>query len=520
MKKQVVSVWIPGDQLLLDHPALREAEKDYPREDIYVVLIESRERICQLPYQRKKIVLLLSAMRHYAERLRVRGYQVELLRSDSFISGLLDHVRRQQPVRLLTMAASEYDTRQLQQKRLAAELGVSVAVLPNSQFLIEFYNPIPRPQPGKRYVMEHFYHAMRRHYGILLDDNGEPTGGQWNYDKLNRQGLPAHLHVPAIPTFQPDAITRDVIGLVESMDHGVGSARDFDLAVTHEQAQHLLKTFIAERLTDFGPYEDAMSSQSSSLYHSQLSPYINIGLLDPLDAVQAAEVAYYQHRAPIQSVEGFVRQILGWREFMYWQYWQQMPGLRHANSWHGHRRMPQMFWDGLTDMKCVQHIARRVLDTGYSNHIERLMVICNFCLLSGIDPYEVSNWFLSCYVDAYDWVVLPNVVGMGMNSDDGYTATKPYIASANYINKMSDYCNGCRYSCKQRSGPDACPFNVLYWNFLIEHEQTLRSNPRMGPSVLGLRHLDLQERKEITEDARQFLSHLAYYPATDSVPGP
>lgn len=518
MEKQIISVWIPGDQLLLDHPALQAAEKDYPREDICVVLIESSERICQLPYQRKKLVLLLSAMRHYVERLRTSGYQVEFLRADSFVSGLLEHVRRLHPVRLLTMAASEYDTRQLQQKHLSRELGIPVEVLPNSQFLVEFYNPIPHPQPGKRYVMEHFYRAMRRHYGILLEGNGEPTGGQWNYDKLNREVLPPHPKLPPIPTFKPDPITQEVIGLVENLGHGVGNARDFDMAVTHEQAQQLLETFIAERLAEFGPYEDAMSLQSSTLYHSQLSPYVNIGLLDPLDMVQAAEVAYYQNKAPIQSVEGFVRQILGWREYMYWQYWQQMPGLRHANSWHGHRQMPQMFWNAQTDMKCIQHIARRVLDTGYSNHIERLMVICNFCLLAGIDPYEVSNWFLSCYVDAYDWVVVPNVVGMGMNSDEGHTATKPYISSANYINKMSNYCKGCRYSHKQRSGPDACPFNFLYWNFLTRNEQKLRSNPRLIQNVLSLRHISLQEREVLAEEAERFLSQLAYYPATEPAP--
>ncbi len=512
-EKKIVSVWVLGDQLLPRHAALEEAVERVGRENVRVVFVESIERIRQLPYQKKKLVLLLSAMRHYAERLREQGYTVDYVHADGFGEGLKQHVEREQSQALITMAASEYDTRQWQQEELEKELGVPVTIVHGSQFLVEQYNPIPNPQPGKRYVMENFYRAMRKHFGILLEGDGSPVGGQWNYDKLNRESLPEAFDAPEPPAFEPDAITREVMALIEESEHGVGSTSNFALPVTHEQAQTLFDAFITNRLAEFGPYEDAMSTRESGLYHSQASAYMNIGLLDPMDMIQAAEGAYRNGQVSINSVEGFVRQIMGWREYMYWQYWQQMPGLRTANGWHGTRKMPLMFWTGKTEMNCISHVAGRVLESGYNNHIERLMVVCNFCLLAGIIPAEVAEWFLACYFDAYDWVVLPNVVGMGMNSDGGYTATKPYIASANYINRMSDYCEGCRFSPRQRTGPGACPYNFLYWNFLIKNEEKLRANPRLGPNVLSLRHVKDGERAVIEQEAQTFLDELEYYSA-------
>ncbi len=509
--KEIISVWVLGDQLLLRHMGLEQAVEWVGRENVRVVFIESIERMRQLPYQKKKLVLLLSAMRHYAERLREQGYSVDYIHSDSFSEGLKQHVARQQSQSLITMAASEYDTRMWQQEELEQVVGVPVTIVRGSQFLVEQYNPIPHPQPGRRYVMENFYRDMRKHFGILLEGDGSPVGGQWNYDKLNREALPATFDAPEPPAFEPDAITREVIELIEGNEHGVGSVSDFALPITHEQVQAFFDDFIANRLANFGPYEDAMSTHESGLYHSQVSAYMNIGLLDPLEMIQAAEGAYRNGEASINSVEGFVRQVMGWREYMYWQYWQQMPGLRTANSWRGTRKMPLMFWNGQTNMNCISFVSRRVLETGYNNHIERLMVVCNFCLLAGIIPAEVAEWFLACYFDAYDWVVLPNVVGMGMNSDGGYTATKPYIASANYINRMSDYCADCHYSPKQRTGSGACPFNFLYWNFLIKNEEKLRANPRLGPNVLSLRHIREGERAVIAEEAQTFLDELEYY---------
>ena len=254
-----------------------------------------------------------------------------------------------------------------------------------------------------------------------------------------------------------------------------------------------------------------MSRRSDVLFHSVLSPQMNLGLLDPLAMCRAAEAEYRANRAPINSVEGFVRQIIGWREFIYWQYHRQMPGLRSANAWEADRPMPAFFWDGNTQMQCLSTVVQKLLRTGFSHHIERLMLVCNFCLLAGVDPAAVADWFLAFYVDSHDWVVLPNVIGMGLNADGGVTATKPYIASAAYIRKMSDYCEGCRYRPDQRTGPDACPFNTLYWNFLIENEAELRSNPRLGPNVLGLRHINADDRATIVREAGVFLNCLEPY---------
>ncbi|MCX7706889.1 MAG: cryptochrome/photolyase family protein [Anaerolineae bacterium] len=511
-----LSVWILGDQLMFEHPALAAAEAAAGTEQMRVVLVESTARIRQLPYQRKKLVLLLSAMRHFAEALRGRGYQVDYLQAESFAAGLRQHVASWGPERIFCMAASEFDTRRWQEEALAAEVGIPVTVLPNTQFLVgSSRSPWPpRSSPSevegerRRVVMETFYRAMRRQFGVLMTHDGEPVGGQWNFDAENRKPLPKGVEPPRPLTFPPDAVTRRVMAEVEAAGHGVGTAAGFDLAVTHEGAAAALDDFIRHRLPLFGPYEDAMSAAHDVLYHSVLSPYVNIGLLSPMQMIRAAEEAYRAGAAPINSVEGFVRQVLGWREYIYWQYWRLMPGLRTANGWVATRPMPAMFWDGETEMRCIRHVVRRVLATGYSHHIERLMVVCNFCLLAGVDPAAVAEWFLACYVDAYDWVVLPNVIGMGLNADGGQTATKPYIASANYIHKMSDYCAGCRFDPRRRTGPDACPYNFLYWNFLIEHEAALRANPRLGPAVLGLARVDEAERAEIRQEAERFLERL------------
>ncbi len=511
MPRHIVSVWILGDQLLQHHPALVAAEAEHGRENVRIVLVESKERLGLLPYQRKKIVLLLSAMRHYVQELQIAGYSVDYVQASSFVEGLQQHIKRHKSEQLFVMAASEYNTRHMQQQELVHLINLPVQVLPNTQFLVEQYNPNPHPQPGKHYIMEMFYRDMRRHFHLLIEENGTPVGGKWNYDEINREPLPHQFEVLPPPGFEPDKITREVMQEVADSRHGLGSADEFDLAVTREGAQQALHDFIALRLNDFGPYEDAMSTKESALYHSQLSPYMNIGLLESLDIVHAAEAAYHQGHASLNSVEGFIRQVIGWREFMYWQYWQQMPNLRTSNTWHAKRPMPLMFWNGQTNMNCIHHVSNRVLDSGYSNHIERLMIVCNFCLLAGVDPAAVAEWFLACYFDAYDWVVLPNVIGMGLNADGGRIATKPYIASANYINRMSDYCGSCHYSPKQRTGPNACPYNYLYWNFLIENESELRANPRLGQNVLGLRHINNAQRESIHEQAIRFLKSLAYY---------
>lgn len=511
MPPERLSVWILPDQLTRDHPALSQAVAEVGVENVWVILVESRAWMLRLPYHRKRQVLILSAGRHFAEELREAGFVVEVLPAEDTRQGLRRHLRKHRPSRLLTMASTEHAVRLWQLGSMADELGLPTVTLANTMFLVERFQPILEPEPDRKYVMEGFYRSMRRRFRLLIEPGGKPTGGSWNLDSLNRKPLPAALELPEPPTFPPDAITERTMSEVETAGFGVGSVAGFDLAVTRAEAEQAFQDFLARRLPLFGPYEDAMSTRSGTLFHSVLSPYMNLGFLDPLAMARAAEAEYRAGRAPLNSVEGFIRQVVGWREFIYWQYHRQMPGLRAANSWEAHRPIPRLFWDGETDLSCLRTVVSRLIKTGYTHHIERLMVVCNFCLLAGIDPAAVADWFLTFYVDSHDWVVLPNVIGMGLNADGGRTATKPYIASANYIHRMSDFCGGCRYNLKARTGAEACPFNTLYWNFLIEHEDTLRANPRLGPAVLGLKRIPPEERRAITAQARNFLDAIEPY---------
>ena len=492
------TAWVLGDQLSPDNPALVGADR--------ALMIESAARATRRRrYHRRKLVLVFSAMRHRAAELEGE-LDVDYRESESTFEAIADHVDRYSPDRLTMVGASEYQGRRFQES-LGERLGVDVEILPNTQMLVERHDPFPDADLGKRVVMESFYREMRRHFDVLMD-GPDPVGGRWNLDDQNRKPYPrSGLDPPKVPSFEPDAITREVMRRVAGLD-GIGSVEGFDLAVTRAGASSAFGNFIAQRLEAFGPYEDAMAANHDHLYHSVLSPYLNIGLLDPLDLVRSAERAHFEGRAPLNSVEGFVRQIIGWREFVYWSYWRMMPGLITANSW-GHRRgIPDWWWTGETDMRCLSSVIGRVTESGYSHHIERLMILCNFAMLARLDPSAVNEWFLSMYVDAYEWVVTPNVIGMGLNADGGVIATKPYIASANYINKMSDFCGECTYSHTQRTGERACPFNHLYWNFLIRNEERLRSNPRSGRAVLGLAHLDAEERRQVQEQAEAFLGRL------------
>ncbi len=507
---EIYSIWILGDQLLANHSALEAAASEVGIQHCRVALIQSTYSLKHRPYHKRKLVLLLSAMRHYQRLLESRGFEVDYINAPSFLSGLQKHISVHNPSRLLTMASADYKVRQFQQS-LHTHFELGVQVVENKQFLVEQFNPIPEPEQDKRYVMEYFYRDMRKHFDILMTPEDEPEGGEWNFDKLNRERLPKDVNIPAQPMFEIDDITQMVIDEVATHGYGVGSLEKFNLAVTHEQAQQALDLFIEERLENFGPYEDAMAERDATLFHSVLSPYLNIGLLEPLAAVKAVEKAYYENRAPINSVEGFIRQVLGWREFMYWQYWRQMPQMIEKNQWQANRPMPDMFWSGDTNMHCIQQVYEHADKLGYAHHIERLMIVTNYCTLAGIDPQAVVDWFKAYFIDAYDWVMQPNVVGMGLNADGGIVATKPYISSANYINKMSDYCGSCALNRKARTGEDACPFNFLYWNFLIAHEETLRENPRLGRNVLGLRHLDEDERVAVQAQAAAYLDNLAYY---------
>lgn len=504
-----VTVWILGDQLSLNQPALSFAEEQVGREKVVVLMIESQLRANRLPYQKKKLVLLFSSMRHYAENLRMNGVRVDYHTSPDTSTAIKQHLQKYQSEKLITMAASEFRGREYQND-LSRLFNIPATILPNTCFLTSRYNPYRDPKPFKRYVQEQFYRKMRQHFNLLMEANGEPIGERWNYDKSNRRRLPNNNVPPAPVTFEPDEITIKVMNEVGQRYKGVGQVDEFNLAVTHDSAQQAALDFFDHRLSNFGTYEDAMSSEYETIFHSRLSPYLNLGLLDPLCLAREAQMRYEDGQAPINSVEGFIRQIVGWREFIYWQYWRLGTEINESNFWHATLPLPGMFWTGSTDLNCLHHVIRRALSSGYTHHIERLMIICNFCLLAGINPVDVNKWFLSAYIDAYEWVMLPNVFGMGLYADGGLTATKPYIASANYINKMSNFCRDCKFERKQRIGEKACPFNFLYWNFIVENEEVLRSNPRMMRSLLSLRNIKREERRLVKEQAHQFLDQLYY----------
>ncbi len=492
-------MWILGDQLMPNHPLLDPAQKRHR----VVVMIEAVDRMQERNAHQHKVILVLSAMRHFAESLRQQGWRVDYREAENFQQGLQAHLEEFQPEKLWMMESAEWQLRQLQRQH-AAKLNLPIEVVKNSHFLVEKF--APEEKSGKKLILENFYRAMRKHFGVLLEKNGDPSGGAWNFDHQNRQTYDGNVSPPIPVSFFPDAITQAVITKVkEHCQNNIGSVVGFNLAVTREQALAVLNDFIVRRLPNFGVYEDAMVQDEPILFHSLLSPLMNIGLLEPLEIVQRAEAAYRAGLAPINSVEGFIRQIIGWREYMYWRYHKMMPDLQAANYWNATRELPEFFWTAETKMNCLHQIISRVVATGYSHHIERLMVLCNFALLVGINPRAVNDWFLSVYFDAYDWVVTPNVIGMGLCADGGVVGTKPYIASAAYINKMSDYCGGCAYKPKVRTGDDACPFNFLYWNFLLRFESQLRASPRMGPNVLGLRHLDAAERQRVQAQAEEFL---------------
>lgn len=500
-----ITVAILGDQLQRMPAALTYALTITTPDNIRIMLVESQARLRKRRYQAHKLIFVVSALRHYADMLRAQGWQVDYYQCASWRAALGAHETIHHPQAIVTMAAVEYTARQAQQ-RWQGWCNARVMILPNQQFLSEQYNPLARVAPHRRTVMEPFYRAMRQHFAVLMDGD-TPCGGAWNFDEYNRKPLRAGTAIPADMRVQPDALTQTVCADVATWPHVIGDGHEFAWAVTHADAEAVLARFITERLPWFGDYEDAMSRTHHQLFHSTLSPYLNVGLLEPLAVIRAAEAAYRAGQAPIHAVEGFIRQVLGWREYMYQSYWRHMPQLTKLNAWDAQRALPAWFWPGATSgMHCLDTVIQRVWAHGYTHHIERLMLISNFCMLAGIDPVAVNHWFLAGYIDAYDWVMWPNVSGMGLNADGGLIATKPYIASAAYIHKMGDFCAACRYVPTQRHGAQACPFTLLYWNFLLMHEDRLRANPRMGPAVLGLRHLSDADRMAIRDEATIWLT--------------
>ena len=498
------TVWILGTQLSPQMSAL----EGLARAETTLLMIESVQRCRQVPYHRQKLVLVWSAMRHFAQEMRRRGYEVDYHAvQDDFESALRVHLQRHQPDRLRLMQDAEYGvTNRLAD--LARRLGARVEVTPNNLFLSDSADFQTRAKGKRRLVLEPFYRRLRQQTGLLME-GGAPVSGRWNYDTEYRLPPPRDHQPQPLPEFAPDRLTRAVIAEVNrQFDTHFGDAEPFGWPVTRQQAEQALQDFLDHRLARFGPYEDAMLSSDPVLYHSLLSPLLNLGLLDPLAVCRAAVERYDAGAVPLASAEGFIRQIIGWREFIYQVYQFAMPGYRQLNALGADLPRPRFYWDGDTDLFCVARCVHDLLRRGYNHHQQRLMVTGSFALIAGLSPQEINEWYWFAFVDAYDWVVTPNVLGLTLYADDGLVASKPYPASAAFINRMSDYCSHCRYDHRVAVGDGACPFNSLYWDFLARHTERFSGNPRMNLAMSQLRRKDAQELTALRRQAAHWRERL------------
>jgi deoxyribodipyrimidine photolyase-related protein len=502
-------VLVLGDQLDRDSAAFDGFDSD--RDAVWMA--EVREETEHVWCHKLRVAVFFAAMRHFRDKLKQRDMQVIYTqmprrrsddRGDSFAAVLRKDIHKHRPEKLIVVEPGDYRVWTMLEDVADAE-GIELEIRPDRHFLCSTERFEEWADGRNTLVLETFYRTMRREHDVLMDDD-EPAEGRWNFDQDNRESFgrdgPGQIKAPR--RFQPDEVTREVIEMVDQRfaDHP-GSLEDFDLPVTRDEALALLRDFIEHRLPTFGTYEDAMWTDTPFLYHSRLSLPLNLKLLRPGECVEKAVAAYRDGRADIQHVEGFVRQILGWREFVRGVYWQHMPDYADRNALRcGERDVPSFFWDGQTDMRCVSQSMEFVINHGYAHHIHRLMVLGEFALLLGVHPYKFHEWHMAMYLDAIDWVSLPNALGMSQYGDGGILGTKPYCASGNYINKMSPYCKQCRYNHKKAVGEDACPFTTLYWDFLDRHHKQFSDNQRMNFQIKNLERKDDEQLKAIRKQAR------------------
>lgn len=496
-------VLVLGDQLDRESAALLDADPAQDR----VLMIEARNESRRIPSHKARTALFLAAMRHHAAWLRERGWRVDYVdvgrpEADSFASALHDAIEQHQPALLSMVEAGEYGV-QAEVDDTCADRGLDVERLPDTHFLCSRETFGEWRSGRRKLVMEHFYRHMRQRLGVLIDA-GQPAGGKWNFDEQNRRsfGREGPGMVPAPAGFSPDAVTRGALRDVEQhFGANPGRLDGFSWAVTREQALDALADFVDHRLAAFGPYQDAMWQDEPWLYHSMLSSAMNLKLLSPREVVEAAVAAWEDGRAPLASVEGFVRQIVGWREYVRGIYLTEMPGYTERNALGADRPLPALYWGGDTDMACLRAVVTQTLEHGYAHHIQRLMVTGLYALLFGVRPDEVHRWYLSVYVDAVEWVEAPNTIGMSQHADGGLLGSKPYAASGRYIQRMSNYCDGCRYRPGESTGERACPFTTLYWDFLMRHEQRFAAHPRAALQWRNLKRLDDDTRRAIRDQA-------------------
>ena len=474
------TVWVLGDQLNRTLGPLGEATPGSTR----VLLVESRAKLRSQRWHEQRAHLVVTSMRRFAAELRAEGFEVDERRAPSLAEGLRAHRAEHAPSAVLAMEPASWDG-------LAMLLREGVEVVSSDQFLCPRDEFAAWAAGRKQVTMEAFYRWQRRRLGYLMDGD-QPAGGRWNFDHDNREPPPrGEARWPEPVTQELDDLDREVLADLRLAcgDRLRGQPPSGIWATSRAQALRRLDHAIAEVLPRFGPHEDAMLSTSWHLAHTLLSPYLNLGLLSPAEVCDAAEAAYRAGAVPIASAEGLIRQIIGWREYVWGLYWLWMPDYRAVNELNVERALPPLFTTGETEMRCVQHTLRDVAAYGWTHHIQRLMVLGNLCLLTGVRPTELVEWMWASFVDGAEWVMLPNVIGMALYADGGRMATKPYAAGGAYIDRMSDYCKPCRFDRTKRVGPDACPYTTLYWSFLDTNRERLSRNPRMAQQVSGLARL-------------------------------
>lgn len=478
-----LTAWVLGDQLSFDNPALEGADR--------ILLVESEAKLRSGRFHRQKLHLVLSAMRHFARDARKRGFEVDHVRAGGLAAGVREHRRRFSPDRVRLLAPSS-----MRGRDGLTELP-GVERVEGSLFLTDTADFETWGSGRRRMVMEDFYRRQRRRLGLLMDGD-EPVEGRWNFDAENRESPPKDRKPPRLYAPREDAIDDEVRADLDSLElQTFGEDRPRLWPATHAEARRALDAFVQRALPDFGRWQDAMVRGERYLWHSGLSSSLNLGLLDPLDCAKAAERAYRQGDAPISAVEGFVRQIIGWREYVWCMYWYEGERWRRSNALGARTGLPEVFWTGETGMACIADAVTGLQETAYAHHIERLMLFGNLILLLGVKPREAFDWFHQAFIDGYEWVMEPNVTGMATFADGGRMMTKPYAASGRYVNRMSDHCKPCRYDPTKRLGEDACPFTTLYWDFLDRNRKTLAGNHRMQMPMKNLDRMDPGELAEI-----------------------
>jgi len=505
---------ILGDQLNAAHSWYTRVD-----DEVTYCLFELRQETDYVRHHVQKILVFFAAMRCFAEHLRAAGHRVVYLPLDaddaqpSLTDNLARLLRQGSYQRFEYQYPDEYRLdRQLAAfcAQFCADQGIAHAVCDSEHFLTERDAVQQMFEHKKTALMETFYRHMRKQHAVLMDGD-QPLTRQWNHDQANRKSLPAAQSLPECSHYR-----HDVSALLAMLDDcgvayfGEVDANALDWPLSAAEAEHELDDFLQHRLQHFGDYQDALSERGPWLFHSRLSVAMNLKLVSPHTVITRAVAHWQANQVQIgyNQIEGFVRQILGWREFIRGMYWWQMPEYKNANHFDHHGGLPSCYWDGDTELACLRHSTRQSLQLAYAHHIQRLMVLGNFALLTGTDPALVDDWYLGVYADAVEWVQLPNTRGMSQYADGGLLATKPYISGGAYIHKMGDHCHGCRYDVKQKTGPDACPFNYLYWHFIDRHMERLQGNPRMGMMLSQWRQRPPGEQQAVRDSAQRFLQQL------------